>query len=96
MHIPLLETEDIRNKLLNLQERFVFVPIDKASNNFGIICKHLYINIIKKELGYTKTEIKGNDVHTPLKDDKNIIINKHKILMKDLNLNYRKTVSRSF
>ena len=37
-----------------VHERFVIVPVDKASNNFAIICKTFYINVIMKELGINK------------------------------------------
>ena len=33
-----------------LYDRFVIAPVDKASNNFGIVCKFLYLDVIKNEL----------------------------------------------
>ena len=29
----------------------MIVPVDKASNNFGIVCKKFYLAVIQKELG---------------------------------------------
>ena len=47
-----------------LHNRFVLVPVDKASNNFAIICKRFYIDILKKELGIDSyNTITGNDVY---------------------------------
>ena len=34
-----------------LHDRFVIVPVDKASNNFGIVCKSFYLDVIKNKLG---------------------------------------------
>ena len=36
--------------LKKLQNNFVFVPIDKASNNVAIICKQYYALVILNEL----------------------------------------------
>ena len=37
--------------LNNLQEKFVICPLDKASNNYSIICKKLYLMTVMKEMG---------------------------------------------
>ena len=65
-----LESNDIfRNEeviayLKHLQERFVIVPVDKASNNFAIICKTFYIKVLMDELGVNKKGIiSGNNVY---------------------------------
>ena len=41
----------IKETLAALQEKFVFVPTDKAGNNIAIICKKFYIIQSMKELG---------------------------------------------
>jgi len=41
------------NELKLLQENFVIVPVDKASNNLSLICKKYYIKTIQKELNST-------------------------------------------
>ena len=33
-----------------LQEKFVFVPTDKASNNISVVCKQFYIKTMLNEL----------------------------------------------
>ena len=35
-----------------LHKRFVIVPVDKASNKFGIVCKKFYLKIMKENLRY--------------------------------------------
>ena len=45
-------TNTIKRKIGNLQEKFVFSTIDKASKNYSIICKKFYIETILKEVGF--------------------------------------------
>ena len=41
--------------------------MDKASNNFAIICRTLYIQVLKNELGIDETNvINGNAVYQPV------------------------------
>ena len=64
-----LESNDVfRNKevqkyIEHLHSRFVIVPVDKASNNFAIICRKFYIEVLMKELGFANGEIIGNPVY---------------------------------
>ena len=47
-----------KSELNFLQQKYVIVPVDKASQNYAIICKNLYIKAICEELGLTsKTSI---------------------------------------
>ena len=50
-----------------LLQRFVIVPVDKASNNFAVICKKFYIEVLMKELGVTSDKISGNTVYKHIK-----------------------------
>ena len=62
----IFEQETVKKYLHDFQERFVLVPVDKASNNFAIICKTFYIEVLKKELGViNKNDINGNAVYQP-------------------------------
>ena len=38
------------NKVKNLQDKFVVMPVDKASNNFGFVCKRFYATILLSEI----------------------------------------------
>lgn len=42
--------KEISNDIKHLQKNFVIVPVDKASNNYSIICKKLYLKFLEKEL----------------------------------------------
>ena len=55
--------KEVVNYLKFLHERFVIVPVDKASNNFAVICKKFYIEVLMKELGFCNGEIVGNAVY---------------------------------
>lgn len=52
----------------NLDERYVFAPADKASNNLAVICKKFYVQCILKELGIIDNNLQikpvwGNDTY---------------------------------
>lgn len=50
-----LSKPHIQEYLKTLQEKFVFVPVDKASNNVSIICKKFYLEILSNEIQNTTT-----------------------------------------
>ena len=63
----IFEHDEVIQYLDELHDRFVIVPVDKASHNFAIICKAFYIKILKNELGIkNKDDISGNAVYLPL------------------------------
>jgi hypothetical protein len=43
-------TRDAHRALRELQDRFVFVPIDKAANNMALICRSHYLRVLRIEL----------------------------------------------
>ena len=45
-----LQHKHNRDTLKRLCEHFIFIPIDKASNNVSIICKHYYIKALHGDL----------------------------------------------
>ena len=45
-----LHHKDNIDCLIKLQQDFIFVPVDKASNNVAIICKHYYVKSLHDEL----------------------------------------------
>ena len=60
----IFEDDAVNSYLNGLYERFVIVPVDKACNNFAIICKNFYFQVLKNELGIGKNEfIIGNEVY---------------------------------
>ena len=48
---PSLQDEEVQTALKDLHDKFVVVPIDKASNNVAIICKRFYIQKLLDEVG---------------------------------------------
>ena len=87
---PLLEQENIRHILDKLHKQFVFVPIDKAGNNFGIICRKLYIDTLKHELGIVNGQVLGNNVYRPVNIDLDGLIHNHYRILQDHNIRMKK------
>ena len=50
---PVLQDKSVKSHLKSLHDKFVFVPVDKASNNIAIVCKRLYASVIYKELNFS-------------------------------------------
>ena len=74
-----LKQSKVAKSIEELQERFVITNIDKAGNNFGIICKKYYLDVLKKELGISNTaDIRGNDVYKLHKQSIDNLIDTHK------------------
>ena len=48
---PSLEDEEVLSALADIHNKFVIVPIDKASNNVAIVCKRFYIQKLLNEVG---------------------------------------------
>ena len=51
----ILKNESVENYLNYFKERFVIVPMDKASNNFTFVCKAYYNSSVLKEIGYSSS-----------------------------------------
>ena len=75
--------------LNELQNRFVIVPVDKASRNFAFIGKSYYIKVLMQELGVKSfANISGYSVYKPVNNTLDNIIDKHKSMLED-NFNIR-------
>ena len=72
--------------LSSLQDKYVIVPADKASNNIVFVCKAHYLNCLIKELGIDK-DTPGNTTYKRTTFDKDEILNNHKSFMSSLNIN---------
>ena len=59
---------DVVTELSRLHENFVIVPADKACNNYTVVCKRYYVDILIEELGlhllrtYNLTDFSASDV----------------------------------
>ena len=81
-----LKDKRVLHYLHEFHNRFVLVPIDKASNNFAIICKQFYINILKKELGIHNNSVSGNEVYQLSEFDPSYVITSHKQSLRYFNI----------
>ena len=70
---PVLKNDASLSCLETLQQQFVLVPIDKASNNIAFICKEFYIRRILDEVGVTS--LPSNTYEICNKNIQNIIEN---------------------
>ena len=70
---PVLKDDSSVSCLENLQQQFVIVPIDKASNNIAFICKAFYIKRILDEVGVT--DLPSDTYKICDKDIQNIVQN---------------------
>ena len=76
----IMDRPEVRQYINYLHDRFVIVPVDKASNNFGIVCKSFYLDVIKNELGiYDDGNIIGNTVYKPIYQKVNDIHTFHEV-----------------
>ena len=66
----MLANEDVKKELERLQNAYVLVPIDKASNNIGFICKHYFIRKIIDEI--------CTDTYRILQEDPKLVVNRLK------------------
>ena len=58
------EKQEVNEYLSYFHDRFVIVPVDKASNNFAVVCKSFYIKVLMSELGISDAGvIEGNKVY---------------------------------
>ena len=73
-----MDRPEVRQYINYLHDRFVIVPVDKAGNSFGIVCKSFYLDVIKNELGISDDgNIIGNTVYKPIYQKVNDIYTFH-------------------
>ena len=73
----ILKKPEVRLALEELQKKFVFCVVDKASNNFAIVCKKFYCLNQGKELGLDSLRF-GNDTYTRIRDSEELLCSKLK------------------
>ena len=62
-----MDRPEVRQYINYLHDRFAIVPVDKANNSFGNVCKSFYLDVIKNELGISDDgNIVGNTVYKPI------------------------------
>ena len=80
----IFQQESVKRYLNHLHKRFVIVPVDKASNNYSIICRQFYLEVLMKELGIQETGITGNDVYQHIRTSQRKFFIKQEVLNKEL------------
>ena len=73
-NFPALKDKNAKKCLSELQEKYVIVPIDKASNNVAFICKRFYALMLCKELGITGL---GSSTYTQVNQNLDEVIKHH-------------------
>ena len=73
-------------ELKALHKNFVITLVDKASNNYALICKKFYIETLMNELGFVKDLndawlINGNATYTPTTESSSDIVDRHKLVI---------------
>ena len=82
-----LENVDVKACLSDLQNKYVFVPADKAPNNILIICKRYYMETLIKELGLDNcSTLTGISTYTSYQMSSEDIVNTHNTFMKSLGI----------
>ena len=54
-YYSVLKDPDVTKELKELQEDFVFTPVDKASSNVAMVCKRYYLDIMSSEIENSPT-----------------------------------------
>ena len=58
----------IKNKIREVQNKFIIMPVDKANNNFGFVCKKYYAQILIAEISSSNTFEISNMNFSSVKD----------------------------
>ena len=83
----MLQNVDVKTRLSDLHNKYVFVPADKAPNNIIIIRKRYYIETLIKELGLDNCSTStGNSTYTSCQMSSEDIVNTHNTFMKTLGI----------
>ena len=77
--------QDAVKCLSSLHDKYVIVPVDKASNNIVFVCKSYYFECLIKELGIN-SNTSSNTTYKPTSFDKDEILANHRSFMTSLNI----------
>ena len=79
--------EDVLKCLTSLQQKYVIVPADKASNNVVFVCKSYYISCLLRELDKSEN---SNKTYTPTTFSKGEIINNQLSVLSSFGISVKK------
>ena len=77
--------QDAVKCLSSLHDKYVIVPVDKASNNIVFVCKSYYFECLIKELSIN-SNTSSNTTYKPTSFDKDEILVNHRSFMTSLNI----------
>ena len=87
----MLDNDDVKNELNRLQEKYVFVPTDKASNNISVVCKQFYIKTMLNELCvFEESDENESSTYKKYSIDPTKVIHDHKKKMKEWGSKFKK------
>ena len=85
-NIEIIDTTYTREKRYKSQtmDDLICTPIDKAGNNFGFVCKRLYVNMIKKEVqpDHNSTRL----TYVPMNITKKDLLRRHEMMSRMFNV----------
>ena len=90
---PVLSDPTVKKELEKLQDHFVIVTIDKASNNIALVCKQLYASVIHDEIKFTDDTSPDNTYEKVNKTPRNIL-DSHKKHLKKLGIELEETCEK--
>ena len=70
-----LGKEEVKNELERLQEKYVFVPTDKAKNNVSLVYKKFHVQLLHDEI--------SSDTYQLSTESETDIINRHSDFLKE-------------
>ena len=74
-HSSIFNESNVKDSLNELQDKFVIVPIDKATGNVAFICKIFYAKVILREVGLN-TDV-NSATYSAVNDSCHDIIKRH-------------------
>ena len=87
-----LNKPSVRKDIRDLHNSYVIVTVDKAANNFIVVCKKFYVEVLFRELGIntvTFTNI-GNSTYVPCHKSLRDIISEHQeVLVNNFRMKYK-------
>ena len=79
----ILELNSVKKCLKELQEKYVFIPADKAADNITVVCKRYHLEVICEQLGLWPGTT-GSDTYIPETMDPKEISGSHISYMKSV------------
>ena len=77
---------NFKNVVAELQNKYVIMPVDKASNNFAFVCKKYYAQILINEIDSSNTFESTNVTLVDVKNNNISFLEKYKMLPSNYNV----------